>query len=50
MFRMGIKIYLYLPNRGNSFMTSKLYINQLIMAQFFQSKESLKQCEQLSTY
>ena len=49
-FRMGIKIYLYLPNRGKSFMTSKLYINQLILDWFFQSKESLKQCEQLSTY
>ena len=31
-------------------MTSKLYINQLIWAQFFQSKESLKKCEQLSIY
>ena len=50
VFRMGIKIYLYLSNRGKSFMTSKLYINQLILAQFFQSKESLKKCEQLRTY
>lgn len=50
-FRMDIKFYLYHINKGESFITSKLQINQLIIwAWFFQSSEFLKQFEQMSTY